>query len=385
MTRNALFQLDHKHCQNPALLLSHYAKGISADNGSKPKAVAQLVQAVETAGKDPGLAELYKLAFGRWNRQSHSGEGAVVMELSTARRLRIGAGTDNALEWSLRLHPLYGTPLIPGSAIKGVASHYFHNVWGAVNPEFRSGGDFHNFMFGSTDSDGALIFHDAWITPDSLAAGGFRRDVMTPHHLDWQDKKTAPTDFDSPTPVACMSVCGTFRIALSWKRTAELEDGSSGEVRKHWLQLVADLVKESLEKWGIGGKTSSGYGRLTAPDRANLPTDEPAEMRGRGQLAAPPKASPPLKDHIVKAVLVEEKTKSGGWKARHGDSIGEIQNSKDVPGDAKPGDELELLVAISNAQRIAFTFPTEKAKADAAKRLSQRTAPRPQQPRNRTY
>jgi CRISPR/Cas system CMR subunit Cmr6 (Cas7 group RAMP superfamily) len=32
------------------------------------------------------------------------------------------------------------------------------------------------------DNSGFLVFHDAWITPESLAREGLLVDVMTPHH-----------------------------------------------------------------------------------------------------------------------------------------------------------------------------------------------------------
>ena len=50
----------------------------------------------------------------------------------------------------------------------------------------------------------------------------------------------------------------------------------------------------------------------------------------------------------VKVVLLEEKTKKGGWKVKHdGLGIGSIQHSEDVPADKKPGDEVEVVVAIA--------------------------------------
>ena len=47
---------------------------------------------------------------------------------------------------------------------------------------------------------------------------------------------------------------------------------------------------------------------------------------------------------IVTAVLVEEKTKKGGWKARYGDHVGPVLDTKNVPPDAKAGDLLDLII-----------------------------------------
>lgn len=73
-------------------------------------------------------------------------------------------------------------------------------------------------------------------------------------------------------------------------------------------------------------------------------------------------------DH-VEAVLLEEKTRKGGWKARHEPSglVGPIQNSTDVPNDKKPGDKLMLIVASANPREIAFRYPTPQEEERAKK------------------
>lgn len=60
----------------------------------------------------------------------------------------------------------------------------------------------------------------------------------------------------------------------------------------------------------------------------------------------------------IQAELLEEKTKKGGWKAKHLDSglQGPIQNTKDVPTDAQPGQRIELTVAYVRSQEMAFKW-----------------------------
>jgi CRISPR-associated protein Cmr6 len=57
----------------------------------------------------------------------------------TVRRMVIGLGGENVLEAGLSLHHTYGTPLLPGTALKGLASHYCDQVWGA-DMRFKKGG-----------------------------------------------------------------------------------------------------------------------------------------------------------------------------------------------------------------------------------------------------
>ena len=180
---------------------------------------------------------------------------------STSGRMVIGLGGENVLETGLTLQHTYGTPLIPGTALKGLASHYCDQVWGTrENDEgfkrWQKGelrGNYHKAIFGATEDSGHIIFHDAWITPETLAKS-LQPDVMTPHHRDYYSGKAAPTDFDDPNPVTFLSVVGTFHVAVSCD-----VPGAEGQ---EWAKLAFDLLTEALEEWGIGGKTNAGYGRL---------------------------------------------------------------------------------------------------------------------------
>jgi len=76
----------------------------------------------------------------------------------------------------------------------------------------------------------------------------------------------------------------------------------------------------------------------------------------------------------VESILLDEKTKKGGWKARHEPSglSGPIQNTADVPSDKKPGEKLTLIVASVNQREIAFRFPTPADEQRAQRTRAQR-------------
>ena len=90
---------------------------------------------------------------------------------------------------------------------------------------------------------------------------------MTPHHRGWNDGKAAPTDFDGPVPVPYLAVTGRFRVGPS-PGTAPVSDAA-----REWSELALSLLTDALNQWGIGGKTTSGYGRLvgipSSPDGRN--------------------------------------------------------------------------------------------------------------------
>jgi len=204
----------------------------------------------------------------------------------TIGRMVIGLGGENVIETGLTLNHTYGTPMIPGTALKGLAAHYCNQAWGAADEKFRVGGDYHQAIFGTTEDSGHIIFYDAWITPDSLE-GSLQPDVMTPHHGDYySDEKglTPPTDFEDPNPVTFLSVVGTFRIAVSCD--------VPGPVGQEWAERVFSLLSDALQEWGIGGKTNAGYGRLVKADLdrksvSESNQDKTREMKPEAKLKVP--------------------------------------------------------------------------------------------------
>jgi CRISPR-associated protein Cmr6 len=382
------------HGQHPGLILLRYLTCAATGKDSDTKERRALLDAAIGAAKSNALHAIYSQAFDRWNASFSNDGQQDVTELRTQGRLIVGLGTENVLETGIRLHHTYGVPFIPGSALKGLAAHYCQEIWGcrhlndvdeerrrfrrptpAADEQYRKllRGDaeaqpntsYFRLLFGNTDDSGAIVFHDAWLTPDSLKHndGALHLDVMTPHHPDFQRgpddaKFKPPTDFDSPIPIAFLSVSGTFRIRLSWcgpSGTATIE-------AQAWMQLAITLLQEALAEWGVGGKTSSGYGRLVAAKTVVQTTSQPLYNPMKGNLAGPPPAPPalPKADDRVQAELLSEKTKKGGWRARHSTTRieGPIQNTADVPPDAKAGQQITLIVKSANPKEIAFHYPT---------------------------
>jgi CRISPR-associated protein Cmr6 len=226
---------------NAGLILASYLEQTD-DRGKKKR---ELLQQAMDAGKvaDP----LYQLAFARW-KAATTNKSTVSGELRVLGRLVVGLGGENVLETGITLHHTYGTPIIPGSALKGLASHYCHDELGPRDPELLHNGKHYRAIFGTTDDSGFAIFHDAWICPGEK---GLVPDVMTPHHGDYYAKKpgAAPTDFDDPNPVSFLSAVGKFRVAVSCDNT-------------EWAEFTLKLLKAALKDWGVGGKTNAGYGRM---------------------------------------------------------------------------------------------------------------------------
>ena len=194
---------------------------------------------------------LYTLAYKRWDRQTSS--GYVRARVVTEGRLILGLGIESVLETGLRLHATYGTPLIPGSSLKGLCSHYCAEEWGRADERYLARGEWHDILFGKQDDAGMIRFMDAWILPASVS-NCLAEDVMTPHQGAYYGGAGAPSDRGDPNPIAFLSVKGVFLLAL------ECDDPS--EAGRKWAQLAMDVCKQALREWGAGGKTRAGYGRM---------------------------------------------------------------------------------------------------------------------------
>ncbi len=208
--------------------------------------------------------EVYASAFFRWRRYVKSLPVRTIGCFQVKGRLIVGLGSDNVLESGITLHHTYGVPIIPGSALKGLAAHYCEQSLGKSDARWCKGGEYHLAMFGSIEDSGHLTFFDAWpFDQQPTVSNGKSRDhhglvldVMTPHHTDYYagNQGAAPTDFDDPIPVTFLSVAGTFLVAVACDDTST----TGGQ----WTNAAMALLEQALAEWGVGGKTSSGYGRL---------------------------------------------------------------------------------------------------------------------------
>ncbi len=254
---------------HPGLLLQRYVSHPADSSERWTKAKRDILDAAASTQK----CGLYEAALKRWQKSLPELTAATV--LHTQGRLIVGLGSENVLETGIHLHHTYGMPVIPGSALKGLCAHYCHDVWGPTDDRFRrDGGVFHQLVFGTTDDGGCIIFHDAWLMPDSPQP--LVLDVMTPHHPKWLDGSVPPTDFDTPTPVPFLSVAGQFHVAVSWH-------GPVSDEAKKWTELSLSLLRDALKDVGVGGKTTSGYGRLILPPPP--PPPAPPKKRASGEKA----------------------------------------------------------------------------------------------------
>jgi CRISPR-associated protein Cmr6 len=235
--------LAHFKTSHAGLLLERLVPDLS-DTTQKPEKIATLIKTVE----DWDGGDLYRDAFRLFRARLQKLPNIVLKELSVTDRIIVGLGVENPMETSITLNRLYGVPVIPGSALKGVARRYAE----MFEPEEKERKGDHakqiQFLFGDRDCGGRITFFDAWWVPSEPP---LCKDVITVHHQQYYTTKgkKPPTDFDDPNPVSFVSAKGAFLFAVQ---------GPTQE----WSQLAMALLQGGLCHLGVGAKTSSGYGRF---------------------------------------------------------------------------------------------------------------------------
>lgn len=170
-------------------------------------------------------------------------------------RLFLGLGGASPLETAVTLHHSYGVPLLPGSALKGLARAYAAPRIDVKDSEVLFGRAPDSEAEDSGEA-GYVIFHDAWWIPESSATP-LAPEIVTVHYPGYyanQGQQTPASDFDSPVPNAQVAVRGSFFFAV------EALDG--------WADYAMDILWKALQYEGAGAKTAAGYGYF-------VPLDEP--------------------------------------------------------------------------------------------------------------
>ena len=245
--RDACNQRSKRQGHHAGLLLQRYTPTLDDNHKNFQEDILPAMQsAIEKAGM-----HFYRVAFARYQKSLKNLSAFREIESKVLGRMAYGLSTPSPIETGVTLHHTYGTPVLHGSALKGLAAHYCHQVWGNTQAGFKKDGHYHKTLFGDTEASGLIVFHDAWLDPSTLK-GALQLDIMTVHHKDYYGGNAAPTDFDEPTPIPFLSLQGRFWLGLS-----SIE--SHPEAQK-WVDLAHKLLNEALLNWGIGAKTSSGYG-----------------------------------------------------------------------------------------------------------------------------
>lgn len=238
-TNDEHFVFGHGTGANAQTLLRRVAWDGAGDDKVADKALLQVAAARMFPNDILGAANRRRAAA--IARLEERGAFVWRFDASPTGRMIIGHGDENPRENGFRLHGTYGTPIIPGQALKGVAR--------AAAREADNRDD-EAVVFGD-QSRAAVMFLDALPLP----RGDHRvtPDVLTPHGAEWKP----------PNIVFFLTATKniTFRVHIvALNRTGDIPTGV--------LSAEEWLVK-GLKDIGVGAKASSGYGYMkvgTVPD-----------------------------------------------------------------------------------------------------------------------
>jgi CRISPR-associated protein Cmr6 len=205
------------------------------------------------------VPDVYLAHFQRWMTRMAACADVRTAEAKVRGRMIVGLGTESVLEVGIALHRTYGVPVIPGSALKGLAAR--HAAQNSAEKAWRKHGEqdegaSHRALFGAVGEAGCVVFHDALWVPEPGSKLPLDLDVMTVHHAGYYQGKQVPettrilppADWDDPNPVPFLTAQGRYLIAL---------EGPAA-----WTDAAMTFLKRALEHEGIGAKTAAGYGRL---------------------------------------------------------------------------------------------------------------------------
>jgi CRISPR-associated protein Cmr6 len=138
------------------------------------------------------------------------------------------------------------TAFIPASSLKGA-------LLAALLPPAAPAESWREsaaFLLGDPERRAYATVLDAWWVPET-GHSGLAVDVITPHHADYYtgSGQAPPTDFDSPVPNHFLTITGEFAFVLM-------------APNQSWRGFLEKLLRQVLEERGLGGKRSSGYGRM---------------------------------------------------------------------------------------------------------------------------
>ena len=238
-----------QRCQNLGLILDKYPTQLAVQRSEGKSAWLKEIQ------PDSHIDEqLAKQVYTRWLNAMQAIH-ASHFNAHTDWRMVVGLGGETVLETDLTLHHIYGIPFIPGSALKGLTRAY---VTGEVEEHKSSDIDKDDEIvqriFGSQQEAGSVIFFDAMPVNADFAVS---LDIMNAHYPDYYGEKKPPTNDQNPNPITFLTISNaTFSFALAPRRPDDPQHVKDVQDVQVWLQ-------QALRNYGVGGKTSAGYGSLT--------------------------------------------------------------------------------------------------------------------------
>ena len=240
-------------CDNLSLLLDRY---VGYKDGLNFKEEQKVEFFKNLANNCPLTKDLVRANYQRWQHMVKSLPHSQTFIASPEWRMVVGLGQSSILETSMTCDRITGIPIIPGSALKGLAASYAMLCElekatrddAETDPKFKA-------IFGTQGETGSVIFLDA--VPTQLPK--LEVDIMNNHHPDYYSDNTGqtpPAPWDSPNPVYFLTLGQESKFAFA----VASRDGQ--EKKQVLVEQAFEWLRCGLSELGIGAKTAAGYGYM---------------------------------------------------------------------------------------------------------------------------
>jgi len=266
-TRQSFVQINQQ-CSNLSLLLDRYIPyrdNWKFDGKDKNEIFTNIANSFGFS------SDLLHANYQRWQKRVKSFPYYQYFNSSPEWRMIIGLGQTTTLETNITLDRITGLPIIPGSALKGLAASYaLLCVLEKTNRISEVEEEYHKFLkqknyqlsenylefikiFGYEGEIGQVIFLDA--VPTKVPK--LEPDIMNNHYPDYYNDttgRTAPTPYQNPNPVYFLTLGKESQFAFAVVSRTLNEDSSN------LVNIACEWLKKGLSELGIGSKTAAGYG-----------------------------------------------------------------------------------------------------------------------------
>jgi CRISPR type III-B/RAMP module RAMP protein Cmr6 len=243
--------------QNLSLYFSRLCKEIDEPDIHEHEAKEKAINRMESGVSNEAF-DLYRRAYNNWRKAWENSGNALCFEMSVRTPMVVGIGDQNIHEFGISLQHPWGTPFIPGTAVKGVTSMAARQ---SGDPNWRRNpntadpdGKYAETVFGGINADrertaGGIGFADAWWVPHDKKP--FQADIVNVHYQSYYRGGGGwPDGVEAPVPVK-------FIVIKPETRFLFVLTGDIG-----WCKIVKQIVRVAAEERGFGAKTRVGYGRM---------------------------------------------------------------------------------------------------------------------------
>lgn len=168
-------------------------------------------------------------------------------------RLVAGLGSPHVRETALTIHPVYGILYVPGSSLKGLVRNWFIHAYCDGDEKKLSEHPEAQLIFGTGGRRGLVQFYDIFLY-EGLQIDG---DIMAIHFKEYYDGNKPATEDQRLILQDFWAVrVDHANIFLTLEKKAAANDTDERKM----LETAAAWTAQALKEFGIGAKTSLGYG-----------------------------------------------------------------------------------------------------------------------------